>query len=243
MSRGIYKIMLGLKDKEKREEIGFIVKTTITVVAAIFAVIFGTSHLAKIDQEQSLKAKLIGSTEIKGLSHGPYVTLADEGLFCDVSGSYQIENTGKYPFIVDEVRIELWEVPYISDSALSREHVTSYSLSERMQAKCENPAKRVGNPVVIKVGEQFGVKNMLQRSFGFIVPISQAQKIAMDKGVGSRFVVVANATARLDDRKPWYRSLTHAIAGDPGIEFLPNDLRHISGTFNICEKHPIESNK
>lgn len=232
--------MFGLENKEKREEIGFIVKTTITVVGAVFAILFGTAHLAKFDQEQLLKAKLIGSTEIRSLRHGEYITSSETKLFCDVSGSYQITNTGKYPFIIDNVTIELWELPYIDESCLDGEGATSYSLSERMKSTSKNPAKKIGKPVLIDVGEQFGVENKLQRSFGFIVPISQSQKEAMDQGTGSRYVVVANASARLDDRRPWYSRITKFIAGDPGIEFLPNDLRHVTGTFNICQKYPLQ---
>ena len=214
------------------------IKTIIMVIGALFAVLFGTAHLAKFDQEQLLKAKLIGSTEINALKHGPYFASSSVNNFCNVSGSYQVTNTGQYPFVVDSVTIELWKLPYIDGASLVKDRAISYSLSERMQSDSENPAIKVGEPVVIEVGEQFGVGNQLQRSFGFIVPINQSQKEAVDEGTDDRYVVVANASARLDDRRPWYSRVTKLIAGDPGIAFLPNDLRHLTGTFNICQEYP-----
>lgn len=228
--------MFGLEQEPRRQAIGFIVRTTITVVGALFAVVLGTAHLAKFDQEQLLKAKLIGDTEINGLVYGPYYTgdAQVDATFCQVSGSYQIKNIGKYPFIVKQVSIELWELPYINASELDAGNVVSYALSERLQHKSPFSAQQRGDTVVIDVGEQYGVGNQLQRSFGFIVPIDAAMQREMRAGRGSRFVVIANAMAHVDDRKPWYSRLTGLIAGDPGIGFLPNDLRHITATFNIC---------
>lgn len=228
--------MSALKIKENREAISFIIKSVITVIGALFALLFGTAHLAKLDQEQLLKAKLIASTDINGLKYGTYTTASNVNHFCYVSGSYQVTNKGQYPFIVDSVTIELWKLPYIEDINLEQGEAISYSLSDRMQSNSDHPAIRIGDPVVIPVGEQFGVGNLLQRSFGFIVPIIPTEKVAMAEGTGDRYVVIANASARLDDRQPWYGQITKFIAGDPGISFLQNDLRHLTGTFNICQK-------
>lgn len=230
--------MFGLEDKNKREAIEFVIKQIAMVISVIAILLFGTAYLGKIDQEQQLKAKLIGDTNITHLKYGPYKTTSKEKAYCFVEGSYQIKNIGKYPFVVKSVSISLWEIPYISDDMLDENNALSYSLSERLKSDSRFPAKKAGEAIEIEVGEQFGIANILQRSFGFIVPISEPEKIA--EGVGSRYVVIANAIAELDDRAPWYSKITHFVAGDLGISFLPNDLQHMTGTLNICKTPKAE---
>lgn len=223
---------------ETREKIDFYITLILKLGAAVLAVVFGTAHLAKFDQEQLLKSKLVASTNISFLKHGTYISEDDTRTYCDVSGRYDIKNTGKYPFIVHDVSFQLWKLPYIQVSQKNAAEVISYTLSERIDKPSSNDAKLVAEIKAIPVGEQFGINNELQRSFGFIVPIPQEELISHQKNVGPRYVVVANANAGIDARRPWYSELTHMIAGDPGIGFLPNDLRHFTATFNICETYP-----
>ncbi len=225
--------MWGLEKEETRDSVGFVVKTGITVVGAFLALLFGTAHLAKIDQEQLLRAKLTGDTNFSGPVYGPYESEDGSDRFCFVRGSYRVLNTGQYPFVVDSVTIELWRLPFITEDRLDPGGAISYSLSERLSGESANPAERVGDRVVIEVGEQFGVNNELQRSFGFIVAVSEAQRATPSRFRDS-YVVVANAYARIDDRGPWYDGIARRISGDLGLGFLENDLRHVSGTFDIC---------
>jgi hypothetical protein len=220
-----------LSTKEQREKIEFFIKNSLILLGAVFALIFGTSHLAKYDQQQSLQAKLVGDTNILSLEYGRYKTSNSPGSFCYVSGSYQIENIGEYAFVVSDVTIELWEFTYIDDAELIGKESVSYSMSQRILGDTPYAASRVGESVVIPVGEKFGISNFLQRSFGFIIPVNEA---TMSSNVGSRYVVIANANAAIDDRQPWYSKITRWIAGDFIPEFFENDLRHISKTINIC---------
>ncbi|MEP6444451.1 MAG: hypothetical protein ABJ034_06125 [Hyphomicrobiales bacterium] len=180
-----------------------------------------------------MKAKLIGDTDILSLDHNRYATGPEEGEFCYVRGSYNITNTGAYPFTVESVTIELYELPFITTNQLSTEGPTSYTLSERLQKGSKFAAIPVGKPIVLPIHEQFGLKNELQRSFGFIVPMTN------DVGGHSKFsnyIVVANAKAYIEsEANSLADRLASFISGSINIAFKPNDLKHITKSMNICQ--------
>jgi len=233
--------LFGMEDKNRREEVAFYIKSSLLVGGGLLGLWFGTAHLEKFDLEQTLRAKLIGSTEIKGLEYGAYVAKNSDQKFCEVAGSYQIQNTGEYPFVVDYVTIELFELPYIKDIDIEKRPITSFSLADRLKDDAEFEAISLGK-IKLDVNEQFGKLNEMQRSFGFIVKIdSGGQSVKKPK---NSYVVVANARAGFDrdnnghvDEFEKNRStkLTEELSMSPEIKFLEHDLRHTTGTIDICQ--------
>lgn len=237
-----------LRDKDNRESAELVFKVVTAGTLGVYTLILGTGYLGYLDGELSMKSKLVGDTTMPPPVHGPYYTSQDlakadpakgvpaEWSRCEVSGSYVLTNVGEYPFEVESVTFELWRFPYLDVSEAAG--VVSYSMSERMSPGAKHPAEHVGKPLLLPVVERIGKSNQIQRSFGFIVPISVAEKALHETGNGPRYIVVANAKARLEHSTSWISRLLRWAYGDSSVEFHTNDLRHMTATFNICDSQP-----
>jgi hypothetical protein len=244
--------MFGMEDKNRRDQIDFFFKNAALIIGGVFAICFGTAHLDRFDLEQTLRAKLVGDTNLILSRFGAYAEQRP-GRFCEVSGSYQITNTGKYPFVVEWVTIQLYELPYIGDDELLDGGITQYVAAERIEAahrikkggkkrEGEFPANIIGKEIKIDVGEQFGPQNSLQRSFGYIVEVDMSSEDRGSKNSpssSSRYVLIGRARAGFDedndgvvDQFEDERSFEARVG--PPILFLKDDLTHISPTFNLC---------
>lgn len=246
---------------EKRENITFWIKTTFYVAGVLASVVFSASHLALFDAEKSLQSKLRSSTElfITNLNENGnspvYMGYGEhsEDYFCEISGSYKATNTGEYNYFVGDVSFELLELPYIRNYPFGSDEAVSFSMSERITGKSRYKAKTLIEGKAFPVGEGFAPGNMLERSFGFIIPLDTSKDADKHKP-SSRYVVVANATAAINEDQYNINAalrqdnkdndncpmqdlwITERLGITPptSLCFHKNDLRHVSGTLN-CE--------
>lgn len=216
---------------DQRSEIEFYIKNGAVLCGLIGAIFFGVQHWKKFDTEYSLKAKLIGDTELVLDRFPPAIlTGKDGGKYCEISGLYKVTNAGAYPFVVEDVTIQLFEVPFIQDMTAANAAPISYTISQRMEQGAKYPIA-LRSSVKVPVNEQFGLKNELGRAFGFIVKMDSTPD-ATSYRADSRYIVVANARAGLPDKDGHAKSCQQDDFTNPGVCFRENDLRHISQTFS-----------
>ncbi|HVQ07140.1 MAG TPA: hypothetical protein VMS43_01770 [Allosphingosinicella sp.] len=202
--------MFGLRDKDKRDEAEFVIKSVALIVSAVWILLVGTAYLERQGKALDLRNKTLGiesnptaDTQISvNFANSPWAGAPN---LCTVTGQYKIKNTGRLNFRIDRVSFEIYRLPVVSQQDLSPNEVTSITPAIRLRGL--RPIHRE----TIDVGELVGVNNELQRNFGFIIR----------ERPNTLYVVVANAVGGLP-------------LEDGSGRFGERDLQYFSDVADIC---------
>ncbi|MEO9635628.1 MAG: hypothetical protein ABJF89_10505 [Parasphingorhabdus sp.] len=222
-----------MHDKEKREQIEFFLKYGVMMVGAVWLLWSGTDLIDKRAKILGREAMPIGDTTLV-VNRGQASYFKNDKEYCDISGSFSIKNAGALAFKIDEVEFNVYRIQDVEPSKTEKKKLASYSLSKLLVPESLVP----GSPDKIRVEEIFSPENILQRSFGFVIPHEKASN-----GAYYSYVISANAKGGLPepDRGILGKPLNAVyvfLFGNGLNDFGMNDLRHDSAPRSICVGQP-----
>lgn len=222
--------MWGMHEENKRKQFEFFVKYIAVGVSAVWLVWAGTDFLDKRNKYLSVDSTPTADTNLR-VEFNNAAKVIDGKEYCLLAGQYTAENTGKLTFHIDTVSFELYRFLDVEYPNWEDGKVAAFSLS--LQLNNKDPIE--GSIHTINVNENFGVGNILQRSFGYVVPHEKDN----DENYYN-YVVVARAQGGLPEKRGgWLDSVFQNVSffffGDYPTNFGEQDLTHISDLNPICD--------